>query len=269
MLIQRQFNDWSQFASTIESRIGETCWHEASTRTSSWYAEFSQTGSLQDAVDLVRNGWPEGTQKLIDGLEAFDAGRMVSPVPTIEWDVAGECPDVAAYCAGIPEHMATQEFETEQSSPLVSISVNGAAAWRIDSSRIIRYGVMIASHVRALLQAGYSPRLDWCCALNGNGRKNYLMTVPLLERGETVDIDRIAFAIAHPSMLRRAMFAVAEIEGWRGLGQSMGSVMNPLPAEIADDYDVSLPGIGSLSAFMDTDENAKAAVSPYFNQFNE
>lgn len=175
------------------------------------------TESLEAALKLARDGWPEGTERLLSGIEHAAAPQQVTVChPAISWDVAGMVPDVAAFCAGEPEHMMTFEDHDSAALPVVRIVCPGAYSHNIKAETVDRYGVALLSHIRALQTAGKSVELYWAHAVSHykanrrRGERAALTLVRLSDPMVPIDTDVLAFALMHRAMLRRLGFAVEE-----------------------------------------------------------
>ena len=158
------------------------------------------------AFELARNGWPEGVKKMKK--IAVEAGEHFERLPVLEYDVAGAFPLVPLYCAGSPEHMALPAEAPAR--PVCRMAVEVSPAWHIAASASLRYGGAIVSAVQALIQAGVVVEL-W-------GVRSGMMTdnhwfswaFPLGGGGQAIDLDRVAFCLAHPALTRRVVMAVTE-----------------------------------------------------------
>jgi hypothetical protein len=66
------------------------------------------------------------------------------------------------------------------------------------------------------------------------------ISVVVKKSSQPLDMSDLAFCLAHPAMLRRIMFSVAEIEGWSDFADAYG-----YPAEASDKGDIYLREIFS------------------------
>lgn len=192
---------------------GIHCWQSASVDTGPGAEEFTGTRSLDHALDLARNGWPEGAAKIMAGIDGLAAGNATPAMfPAYSWDVAGEQPDVAAFCAGVPEHMGTPEPVESRVESVIRISIPASYPARVKANAVQTYGIALLSHIYAIQQTGRSVALtaDGSNTACSGNRQEIISSIPILEPGAPVDLDRLAFAF-HPSMLRRITFAVREI----------------------------------------------------------
>lgn len=166
------------------------------------------TSTWQEAVDLARSGWQEGVKRLSDLRDALmdDVGTLIpEPVPIM--DVAGEVVDVGAFVTGQPEHMVTW-FDDDGRTRQIHVVVNITASANKSKESMMMRGLLAAGLVDSLEHAGHRVRLD-VVSSHGGSRK-YGMIAHLKRESEVLDLERVVFACAHPSMLRRIVFGVME-----------------------------------------------------------
>lgn len=174
--------------------------------------------SWKKAKDYARNGWPEGTDKIAPTLARVDELiAHVMPEPRMSYDVVGDAPDVGAYLAGIPENMLTTEIQ-EGAARMVRVCVNVGASAGVSPRAIEARGIIACALTDALERAGYrvEVRAGWSQRTrdpkpNAEGAL-YLGTWTTLKRAEEpLSLDRITFALIHPSFMRRILFRVMEL----------------------------------------------------------
>lgn len=222
---------WEEYLARVKCRpdYRGACWGDASmaSRDPSWTGGIN---TLQEAIEMAERGWPEGTQRMLQDLDHDSAGDQPSLFPSREYDIAGEFPDVLAYVAGAPDHMVSFGEANTGISPVVRLGVNGGARWTISSEAIMRFGAAVLSHAAAFQRAGYSVAIDWIKVAREMGKKyprTHLTRVELLTAGAVLDVDRAAFMLGHPAMLRRFWFADVEMErNAKDLSYAYGRSMN-------------------------------------------
>jgi len=175
---------------------------------------FFKTKTYADAEALVTTGWAEGAAKVAarrEGFGAFLAAAKSAKSRRFGYDVVGDYIDVGRYMTGEPETFGT-EFEDGESNNgrIVSIRLNSCVSGSVSADSIIARGVttlvavdlLEACGIRCeviLAQAAERPAVD----------HNIVVKSP----GEQVDVDRLAFWLAHPSAFRRFGFRAFSIEG--------------------------------------------------------
>lgn len=171
--------------------------------------KFRGTRTYQEAQDLARFGWPEGRQNMDTALR--EAARNVTlQAPPSRWlDVGGAYPLVPAAIAGDPLNMVNIGEEQRAQRPVIRFLVSLSISGGIDKESIITRGAAILSWIDALENAGFRCEVSACLGArfyNGTAETTFV----LKRAQEPLDIDRMAYALVHPSMLRRHLFAFLE-----------------------------------------------------------
>ncbi len=194
-------------------------WQETnSQKYSSTYTDRDRTrwagGTWQQAVALARTGWKEGAdrvRRLSDGYTAAITNLVDKTV--YYYDVSGSYVDVARYVEGEPEHF--WEFATERvqqaGTRIHRIIVQGGYSSVTEEDTIYRRGAAITALVDVLETVGIRTEIQLVATARGNQAKGWFeYRVPVKEADEPLDIDRVAYFLAHPSSLRRLGFACDE-----------------------------------------------------------
>lgn len=177
--------------------------------------KWSGTPNFEAAMQLARNGWREGLA-LIEKLSAqldHVAGNLVKR-PEVQWDVSGDFADAGLFVTGVPECMGQfTEVITEGAGKIVKVTINGFFSCGFDAETIMRRGAATLALIDALETAGRSCELVLALAgTNYGGDDLHVEIVPLKKAGEALELDRLAFMVAHPSSFRRLGFSAGENE---------------------------------------------------------
>jgi len=218
--------------------------HDLATRTDPRYVElrrasrayrasydFTGTYSLSEAVQLAREGWPEGVERLNNAPEInvdVDCTTQLQPF----FDLSGEEVDVARYLTGEPENMIAYQMIEQPRDHIIELIVQGNQPAKTTKEQIIGRGAVILAATQAMQSRGFSIGITYATASRGPQwydeplfRSEYYL--PLQEIGQVTDVDALAFALLHPSMTRRLMFgAYEQLE----------------PAEVKERRDIRLSG---------------------------
>lgn len=173
--------------------------------------KWAGSDSFAHAVNLARHGWPEGREKLFSELESIGALPTVAK-PSLDWDVCGFLPDIPRAVSGDPDCMFTHNAASVQARPIIRIAVNTVAACSITTESMINRGAAIVSYIDYIENNGYSTEVNVVTKTAEPGSE-YLLITTIKNAGEHLDLDRISFAIAHPSHLRRLFFRAMERHG--------------------------------------------------------
>jgi hypothetical protein len=245
--------EWCEFVRRVADRPNaHSPWGDSSVyvRGSGW----AGTKDFPDMMELLEKGWPEGTGRIQTELAAlsFQTAHQRDEGTGWNMDVAGAFPCVASYLAGDFEYMHAPDVDSQR-APTRRVFVDGTHPSRLDPHQVENFGLAVLAMVDAWEQAGESIELVWHYTAQNIKPVSrvsskyklaggwHSLQVTLKRAGEHFDMDRLSFVLAHPSMLRRAAFAVAEqipnFSTWVHLyGNSF-----PLPQEAREAGSVYLP----------------------------
>lgn len=194
--------------------------------------------NMSVAERLADIGWLEGAKlgrEYVDKLMLDIAGLIERP--TINYDVEGHAVDIARMLEGEPECWLKFESERTQSSQakFLRLVVNVGASGGVRSSRMIQRGAVIVALVEALEMAGTRCEItvvdatgDASCRF---GQIHYSASILVKRFDEPVDMPLIAYAVAHPTVLRRHIFRLYETMDYEGC--SAGYMR---PTEVAPEH---------------------------------
>ena len=166
--------------------------------------------SLPVAAGLARNGWPEGFKQMkeVTDLLAHEL-KFASTKEEIVRDVEGQCPDVDAYLRGDPECMFhVKEEYTEKK--IITMQISVAVHSGISPKIIYWRGAVAVAIANALETKGFSVNLLVDYSTGRSSPQMVSVVVPAKSAGQPLDLDRMAFLLAHPGSLRRLAFSIYE-----------------------------------------------------------
>jgi hypothetical protein len=201
------FTEYVEAASGVAGHDGDDG-NRASRNNADTYSRFCDTENFDQARKLALFGWPEGTRQ-ISTMSAAMSGTMSIPKYGMDLQLTGGAVDVPTFLTGEPECMwAWTESSARRAAKIV---VEGAVNAGMQASEIFRRGSTIVSLVDALEAGGVSTEVELRYTLRDGGYSHHVQhRVTLKNTTEPLDIAAIAFAIAHPSSLRRVCFGVME-----------------------------------------------------------
>lgn len=181
---------------------------------------FTRTKTLDEAIHLFEHGWVEGASQAQEALVDCDLADSIAQIrPTVEssFDVSGDEPDVDRFIAGEPENMMIFYPDQGQFGKVLELKVNVAQHAYVSERAILRRGVVVSAAAGLIATAGFGLQID---AVEHIGdlshrhasRSRLEYTVPIAQAGDYFSLDAVIFALAHPSFLRRILFAVEENE---------------------------------------------------------
>lgn len=213
---------------------------------SEYHLDWSGGLTWTQAKAMALSGWREGLEK-IDRYRAQIAPTITQHVlrPTQVYAMAGHYVDVGSYLANEPECFITRAYE-QRNYPgrLFKLVCSMSFSAAITPETIIQRGAMVCALVDAIEYAGH--RVEVVCndastisqteAYRTGHRKSdgwFEVSVVVKKSQQPLEMSDLAFCLAHPAMLRRMMFSMAEIEGWSDFAHNYG-----YPAEASDKGDL-------------------------------
>lgn len=156
------------------------------------------------ALKLAKTGWSEGARNV-----AFEAAAVtqIGDRPHQFYDVAGEFPDVARFCAGDPLHMRRHKRERK---PVIHLLVNVCCSGSIRAKTFAMYGGAVAALVDQIENSGHRVELDVVAINSHVGRGRSICGWKVKRSEDALDLSAVAYSIAHPGAYRRLIFAMWE-----------------------------------------------------------
>jgi hypothetical protein len=217
---------------------------------------------------LARDGWQDGAQDFATGLD-----HLAPLYPTPEWtnDVAGYFPDVARFCAGMPDCMVTPYMPDNGQQPVVTLAISTAINSSGNAECMANYGTALARYVDELEASGTRVELvaGLCTTMNSH---TIAFTWTVKRADDIMDLANVAFSIAHPAMLRRLGFALieripAEYGNSSGYGKARTLTASDLPDVFRDA--AILTGMKQANSIARTVPDALAAIAKEIEALSE
>ncbi len=187
-------------------------------------SNFTGTYNYADAEKLARDGWVKGAKNIKHYMDTF-FDRVSSKVQTTDIHRSidpGIMFDVGAFCAGQPDCWLTEEPRIVDGlgNRVLVVNVHVTASAAVSASTISARGGAIVATVQALELAGYSVEVNAVHKITsvntGTGygdhdpNWNQETHIRLKASDQPINLEELAFVIAHPSMLRRILFRTIE-----------------------------------------------------------
>jgi hypothetical protein len=228
----RFLSGWKEFVSQAEKiKLGHEDGSYHGMRCSSVLnsSSFAGTDTLAEAIRLAWEGWPDGRKKFRDLRKEVNADRLFSRSQQTrrEFGKCGDHLDIQRYLRGEPNHMITIQNEVlQEPGKVIQIGVQRSVLSGVSQEEIMRKGVATLLVYQLLSELGYGVQTDMILSSSSSskGSADVRMEhyIPLTQASKPVDIDTLAFMLAHPAAFRRIGFAVREIEPTR-IRKEMGA----------------------------------------------
>lgn len=217
--VVERFNDIRELSQYIESReiCGDPYFKWESSKKNSF--EFTQTENFESADNLLKNGWSVGAEKI-----TMTANNLtISSVrPVSAPAVVGGSVSVGRFLGGSPRCMRAKQTETKRAR-VVNIFYNASIPAEVETEDIIKVGSKMIAAVKSIESSGVRVNL-FVGAIAKDGCKKYHNGLILQVKKDSapLDINKIAYPLAHPSFPRRHGFAFRERSNASGNWEQYG-----------------------------------------------
>ena len=207
-IIKEHFNSINELLSVIESRKNNSvmCGKFSSKSNDK---SFTGTKSYEEAVELFRKGYTEILPQIKTGVFANLKRTETRNRRRVETGVIGYAPHVPNAILGLPNSMIRTN-QTPQKTKVVSLVVGITENCGTNASEFIKSGIAALGVVNSLELRGYRVNLKVAFYVAsdhyGSNDEFAFGTVNIKNYREHLDLQKICFPLAHPSMFRRFGF---------------------------------------------------------------
>lgn len=208
------FESWGEllhFAETRETKCKNLSSREH-TSDDGWYG----TSTFNKAIDLAQHGWPEGTERVAK-LAATIADKITSLVERdiTFMDTNGCAFDIGLVNMGVPECWANSYpvLQFGHGRKVLRCVFNVSALADVNEQTMIRKGATAAVLIQALEYSGFRCEVTLASGVEdtcGAACKEIDTYTIIKPADQSLDIDRLVFALANPASHRRINFSVRE-----------------------------------------------------------
>lgn len=179
------------------------------TSMSEWYG----TKSFSEASDMAFN-WPDGADRVNRLRAKVSLGNVQRVKVVVPQRKAPGRIDMGRVMQGHPYGFQRvidgEEFKQGQSRNVVDILINACVSAGVDANVIEARGAAVLALAEALEQRGKRVRITVGMANNRGCGIDYRVVVK--QPGQPLNLNSVAFAVAHPSFFRRFIFSAMETE---------------------------------------------------------
>ena len=163
---------------------------------------------------MARSGWSQKAREIAEISRPYYKKLSNSMVrETMSYDFEGIGIDVARYVDGIPECMQkfTEKIVTGKSSRVINMIVNVGATRDVKADTMVQRGVFAFTLMSLLELSGYRVSVTLVShAETDRNRKTITVKTIVKAADQPSDNARLAYIMAHPSVLRRLIFSIRE-----------------------------------------------------------
>lgn len=170
---------------------------------------FTKTYNFDEAMKLLKHGWESGAQKLNTQLKTVKTGDGYKTKQF--YSVAGYQCSVPRYLQGIPTNMInSKRVVTKNKVVNITKDICYQAKW--DADEMIKQGVKFVELVNKIESTGTRCNVFVMFAPQQvtNEQNKVCFRIKVKDSSQRMNVKQIAFPLAHPSMLRRILFALME-----------------------------------------------------------
>lgn len=204
-IIKEEFNSIHQMLSVIGNRPNNKVMrnqHASETNGK----DFTGTASYKDAVDLFQNGYTEILPKIKNGMaKILNLNVQNQPRRRIQTGIVGYAPHVPNAILGLPNSMILTESQP-QKIKAISIVYSPTQNCMTDAKEFVKCGIVLLSIIQTLELRGIRVNLKIMFYCAECGTEYVFPTIKLKDYREHMDIQKLCFPLAHPSMFRRFGF---------------------------------------------------------------
>lgn len=188
--------------------------------TSNYRDGFTLTKNWDEAIETCETGWTEKAKVLTTRIKTYSTSSDFTKYQKKFIDQAGFQPIVPLYLAGMPNNMINSKFE-QKKQKVITITKSVGYRGEVAAQQIEEESLKTLSLIRMLENKGYRINLNICNTWS-IGRKKITIKINIKKANEKLNISKVAFPLAHPSMMRRLIFRFREVTPEHGSTWDMG-----------------------------------------------
>lgn len=255
--VTRHYGDWSQALAYAESAT----YRKSRPIALEGDARWTGSESLPVFIATARAGnWSSGQDRsMVDSITAAVGSHVQIPTYQVTDDPAyAETFDVGALTQGDPDHWIAPVYTDAMTAGarVITIAASVGASDSVEHDAMIRRGALAVAIAEALELAGYPVEL--IATLGSTARDTFAdYRWTLKPAGQPLDCDRALVALAHPSTLRRVVFAMMESEPDERIYRAQGATASlGTPAASALAADIVIPEMKGSPRMFESDHAA-------------
>ncbi len=205
----RKYDSISDFENFINNTPFNEVFRWASHSSVSTDRHWTGTNSYEEAVDLLKHGADDLSKRLEKAYQVKAADIGTKTVTRSFYDVAGFQASVPRYLQGIPTSMVNQK-KVVQKAKVITLNkdMNYNCGWSVED--IINESAKALAIVKKIEASGTRVNLN-LCFVSASVSQKVGCKIRLKNANERLNVSKLAFVMAHPSMIRRMLFRWLEV----------------------------------------------------------
>lgn len=224
------FESMSSMIDFVESNIGNALYvrmRKQSEDTAFEGDRFYGTENIHQAIEYARYGWESGVEKLNKDISIKNHDLAYETSYNV---VGGRC-SVPRFLSGIPTNMIHRKA-VERPDKIITLVKFASFNVGYSAEAIQRENVKFIQIIQNLESKGYRCNVEVIFGTSGSSadyRVDNLVRVKIKRADERLNVSKICFPLSHPSMSRRFIFKVMEVDPeLRNTGADNGTYGYPI-----------------------------------------
>lgn len=210
-----EYNSLSEFITEINSLPNNRFYpnDHSSERKEREGGDFYGTTDYKQATEMLTHGWDAAAKKLAEKVKPTNTIQAVARSSKPVFGVVGSQASIPRYLQGIPTNMASrQTIYTKQKIVTITKGISYSARWT--TNQILEECIKALQIIQSLENGGHRVRLNvmLVTTCDDHPTKHNACKVCIKQPDERLNISKMSFALAHPSMLRRFFFKWIETD---------------------------------------------------------
>ena len=220
-----QFDNMNSLLKLIEEN-DSICYTRSRDSNAKDFVGFYGTDTFEQAIDYAKHGWTTGIEQMKTKINVKAQNDQFKNV----YDVAGGHVSVPRYLVGVPTNMI-RKVPVERKDKVITVVRFCAALGSVSTNTMIENAIKFVQIIQNLEANGYRCNVDVAFGSSKNyihdlkpgDYKNYsVVRVRIKKSSERLNIAKMCFPLVHPSMFRRLVFRLREMNEdysyWAGPG---------------------------------------------------
>lgn len=199
-----EYNSLSEFVTEINSLPNNRFFEDrhASQRKEREGGDFYGTVDYQQATYMLTHGWDSAAKKMADKVKMTNSISAVTRTSKPSYNVVGSQASVPRYLQGIPTNMVSRQTTySKQRVVTITKGISYNHGWT--TNQILKECIKALQIIQSMENGGQRVRLNVMLSVDTERGYTHICKVCVKQPDERLNISKMSFALAHPSMLRR------------------------------------------------------------------
>lgn len=175
--------------------------------------DYYGTVDYQQATYMLTHGWDAAAEKMAEKVKMTNPIAVVARTSKPSYGVVGSQASIPRYLQGIPTNMVSRQT-TYAKQRVVTITKGISYSWHWTPQQILDECIKALQIIQSMENGGQRVRLNVMLAVTcfDNMKYSHMCKVCVKQPDERLNISKMSFALAHPSMLRRFFLKWLEVD---------------------------------------------------------